>query len=246
MNGAIDNIKSGIASIATDVVDASGGDYQMGLVSFKDDVETDVDLAPGNAAAIQAGIAALTATDGFNLPEASDAALDTVVNGNSAGSDAGPCNAPFNSAGFRAGATKIAVLLTDNSPGGCNDTFTVDDENNAARVASDAAANNIRVSAIYNSDSPAPVTAGIMTNYAAETGGVYINTPGDGAGTSGAIQDIIDACGRSGRSCPLSQGYWKNHQSEWPAVFQDGYTIGGVFYTPWEILTILQHATKVG
>jgi len=47
MGGAIANIKAGISSIAGDVVAASGGDYQMGLVSFKDNVQTDVDLAAG-------------------------------------------------------------------------------------------------------------------------------------------------------------------------------------------------------
>ena len=106
MGGAIANVKAGIASIAADVVAASGGDYQMGLVTFKDDVQTDVDLAPGNEAAIQTGIAALAASGGNGGPEASDAALDTVINGTSAASDGGPCNQAFNSAGLRAGAVR--------------------------------------------------------------------------------------------------------------------------------------------
>jgi len=246
MSGAISNIKAGIASIAADVVAASGGDYQMALVSFKDTVETDVDLAPGNEAAVQAGIAALSASSGAGLPEASDAALDTVVNGTSAGSDAGPCNQPFNSAGLRPGAVKIAVMLTDNLPGGCNDSFTATDQANAARVANDASAADILISAIYNANSAAPVTAGIMTNYAATTGGVYVNTPSNGEGTSAAIEEIIAACGSGANNCPLSQGYWKNHLEAWPESAMSGLTVGGVFYNPWQLLTIFNTPPKQG
>jgi len=245
MGGAIANVKAGISSIANDVVLASGGDYQMALISFKDNVETDVDLAPGNSAAIQAGITALSATGGLFLPEASDAALDTVANGSSAGSDAGPCNQAFNSAGLRAGAVKIAVLLTDDLPGGCNDAFTATDAANATRVANDSAAGGILISAIYNADSPSLVTAGIMTNYAATTGGVYVNTPTNGDGTAAAIEDIIAACGSGADECPLSQGYWKNHLENWPDP-AGGLTIGGIHYTSWDVLMMFYTPPKKG
>lgn len=243
MDGAIANVKAGISSIAADVVAASGGDYQMGLVSFKDNVQTDVDLAAGNEAAVQAGITALVASAGAGGPEASDAALDTVVNGDSSGSDAGPCNAAFNSAGFRAGAVKIAIMLTDNFPGGCNDSFTAVDTANATRVANDASAAGIKISAIYNSSFPSATIIGIMTNYAATTGGVFVNTPSDGAGTALAIEDIIAACGSSANECPLTQGFWKNHPEDWPVT---DLTIGGMFYTAGELLTILQTPPKKG
>lgn len=246
MSGAISNIQSGISDIANKVVVASGGDYQMGLVSFKDSVETDVDLAPGNAAAIQAGVAALTGIGGGKTPEASDAALDTVINGNSDFSDGGPCNAPFNSAGLRPGATKIAILLTDQLPGGCSDSLEPGDIANAGRVAGDASAKNILISAIYNSDMPSALTAGIMTNYAAETGGIYLNTPSNGDGTTAAIDEILQACGSSAANCPLSQGFWKNHLLDWPPIALGGFEIGGVFYTPWQILTIFNAAPKRG
>jgi hypothetical protein len=245
MGGAIANVKAGIASIANDVVLASGGDYQMGLVSFKDNVQTDVDLAPGNQAAIQAGITALSASGGAGGPEASDAALDTVVNGTSAGSDAGPCNQPFNSVGFRAGAVKIAVMLTDNLPGGCNDSFTAVDVANAARVANDSAGANILISAIYNASSPSATVAGIMTNYAATTGGVYVNTPSNGDGTAAAIEGIIAACGSGANECPLSQGYWKNHLESWPDP-TGGLTMGGIHYTSWEVLMMFYTPPKQG
>jgi hypothetical protein len=246
MDGAISNVKLGISSIADDVVAASGGDYQMAVVSFSDAVETDEDLAPGNEVAVKLAINALFASGGLGAPEASDAALDTVVNGTSAGSDAGPCNQPFNSAGFRPGAVKIAVMLTDNLPGGCNDAFTVVDDVNAARVANDAAAAGILISAIYNEDSPSATTVGIMTNYAATTGGVFVNTPSNGDGTAAAIEEIIAACGSSANTCPLSQGYWKNHLEAWPESATSGMTIGGVFYTPWQLLTVMYTPPKKG
>lgn len=244
MGGAIDNVKSGIAAIAADVVTASGGDYQMGLVSFKDAPETDVDLAPSNDVAIQAAVAGLFATAGAGGPEASDASLDTVVNGTNPGSDAGPCGDAFNALGWRPGATKIAVMLTDNLPGGCNDAFTPGvDDTNAARVAGDASAGDIKISAIYNSNFPSALVVDIMTNYAATTGGVFVQTPASGAGTEVAIQDIIASCGSSADECPLSQGYWKNHEEHWDLTDM---TIGGTFYTAVQLDGILETPPKKG
>jgi hypothetical protein len=102
------------------------------------------------------------------------------------------------------------------------------------------------ISAIYNADSAAPSIAAIMTNYAATTGGVYVNTPTNGAGTAAAIEEIIAACGSSANNCPLSQGYWKNHLEAWPESAMSGLTVGGIFYTPWELLTIFSTPPKQG
>ena len=137
-------------------------------------------------------------------------------------------------------------MLTDNLPGGCNDGFTAADQANATRVANDAAAKNILISAIYNASSPDLITGGIMTNYAGTTGGVYVNTPTDGSGTATAIQEIIAACGSSTSNCPLSQGYWKNHLYNWPESAMAGLTIGGIAYSPWQLLKIFNTAPKQG
>jgi hypothetical protein len=66
MGGTIANIKTGINSIVNDVVTASGGDYQFGLVTFKDTVRVVNDLAPGNAARIAAEDARIAAEPPFH------------------------------------------------------------------------------------------------------------------------------------------------------------------------------------
>ena len=243
MGGAIANIKTGIASIIADAEVASGGDLNLALTTFKDAPETDVDL-PSDAATVSAAVAALTATGGDGGPEASDVALDAVVNGAGVDGDGVGCGDVFNAAAWRAGAVKIAIMLTDNLPGVCNDNYAggVDDAN-AARVANDASAAGIYISALYNDSSPDPVVEGIMNNYATTTGGQYVNTPSDGSGTSDAISEIIADCGSSANECPNSQGYWKNHPEAWPV---DELEIGGETYSADELLEILWTPPKKG
>lgn len=242
MGGAITNIQAGIASIVADVVTASGGNYQLGLVTFKDNPVTVVDLAAGNAAAVNAAVGGLSAGGGAGGPEASDAALDMVVNGTDAASGCG--GVLFNSAGFRPGADKIAIMLTDNLPAGCDDTFLAGtDDVNAGRVANDASVAGISISAIYNASTPSATVTGIMNNYAVTTGGVFVNTPSDGSGTEAAITDLIANCGNSADGCPLSQGYWKNHPDDWPV---EELTIGGITYDKDTLITILQTPPKKG
>ncbi len=80
MSGAISDVKSGLVSIISSIVTTSGGDYQLGLITFKDTVIVEEDFALSNAAVIQTKINSLTASGGGNGPEASDEALNTAVN----------------------------------------------------------------------------------------------------------------------------------------------------------------------
>jgi hypothetical protein len=131
------------------------------------------------------------------LPEASDEALNYVVNGGTACTlfePEGPLGA------FRGDCVKIAVLVTDALPGGCDDTYTPGvDDINAGNVAGDAASAGILISAVYvpTGTTPADLEA-IMMNYADATGGVYTEVASNGDGTGAAIQDIIEACGTPG------------------------------------------------
>jgi hypothetical protein len=186
----------------------------------------------------------LVASGGAGGPEASDVSLDAVVNGLGVDGDGVACGAFFSNGNFRAGAVKIAIMLTDNFPGGCSDSFTAADTANAARVANDASVANIRISALYNSSFPNATIVGIMNNYATTTGGQYVNTPSNGAGTAAAISEIIADCGSSANECPLSQGFWKNHAESWPVV--DGLEIGGWVYNNAELLEILNTPPKKG
>jgi hypothetical protein len=182
MGPAIDNVKAGLGDIVTAADTASGGDLQMGLVSFKDIVDVDQPLTM-TITDVETAINALFAFGGAGGPEASDEALNYVVNGASA------CTVeePFGPLGsFRGDCVKIAVMVTDNLPGGCDDIYTpgVDDVN-AAAVADAAAAAGILISAVFVG-TPTATELGIMQYYAAATGGVYSEVPFDGSGTGAA------------------------------------------------------------
>jgi len=243
MFGAIGNVQTGLASIITTATTASGGDLKMGLVSFKDTIEVDRPLT-FTIADVSTSVAALFASGGAGEPEASDEAVKYVATGASA------CgvSAPLGALGaFRSGCVKIAVLVTDARPGGCNDAYAdgVDDVN-AAAAATAAAVAGIKISAVLvgfgvipSAAHPLGVEQDVMANYAATTGGVSTTVPADGSGTAAAIDAIIAACGSS--ACPLTQGFWKTHAEVWAGT---SLTLGSQIYTDAELLVLLNTPTK--
>lgn len=212
MGPAIDNVKSEAASLLAQIDAASGGSDQLALVTFKDSVAVLEDLALGNDAAISAGLAGLVASGGNFLPEASDEAANTVINGLAAADRApGQQTGDFDGV-FRAGAVKILILVTDALPGGFDDTFTagVDDVNAHAR-ALEAAGAGILISAIYvPTDGSDPTEAAIMMDYATTTGGAFIETNADGTGTANAIASIIENCGGGNDTVGVTKFYDAN------------------------------------
>jgi hypothetical protein len=200
MGGAIDSVKAGLTSILNDIESASGNDYRLALVTFKDTVAVGVTFAPQNKDNVAAAINALTVSGGNNIPEASDEALNTVVNA----LPARPGQVGDFTPAFRDGALKIIILITDAEPGGFDDTFTpgVDDVNAHARAV-EAAGNGILISAVIIGSNGLAQT--IMQDYADTTGGRLVDGGSTGAGTGAAIVDIIAACGGGGGctvTCP--------------------------------------------
>ena len=195
MGGAINNVKTELNSIL-DCIDAvSDGDYRLSLVTFKDNITIHNNFAAANKAAVSASILALTAGGGGGEPEASDEALNTVVNALAAGGR--PQNIDF-TPDWRAAAKKIVILVTDARPAGFDDSYTGGVDNvNAATRATQAAGRGILISAIYTETSTtnSATIIPIMQNYATTTGGVYIKTPSDGSGTGDAMIQIISTCG---------------------------------------------------
>ncbi|MFD9741005.1 vWA domain-containing protein [Umezawaea sp. NPDC059074] len=195
MGGTITNLKAGINSIVNDVVTASGGDYQFGLVTFKDTVNVVNDLAPGNAAAVTNYVTnTLAAGGGGGEPEASDEAVNTAVNRLPALGR--PQTGNFSGV-WRSNATKFVVLVTDARPGGFDDTYTVGTDNaNAAARATEALGVGIKISAVYvpTSSTYSPTIVPIMQNYATTTGGAYLQAQPDGSGTATAIQRFLSDC----------------------------------------------------
>ena len=199
MGGALCNVKIAIAALIDQIACASGDDFQLGLLTFKDDVVVLNDLAAGNRDAVEAHVQQLFASGGNGGPEASDEALNTAINGlDEADRDPGQQTGDFDGT-WRPGAVKIAILITDAPPAGFDDQYTIGiDDVNAHARALEAAAAGIQISAVF------VPTAGnysgqveVMQDYAATTGGLYLETAPDGAGTALAIDEVILSCGGS-------------------------------------------------
>ncbi|HXG59272.1 MAG TPA: vWA domain-containing protein [Thermoanaerobaculia bacterium] len=205
MGGAIDNVKAELPAIITQIQNASGGDFRLGLVEFKDEVIVVADIAGGNIEAITAGINGLSASGGASEPEASDEAIKTVIRGlRAADRGEGQQTGDF-VGGFRPEATKIVILITDARPAGFDDRFTAGvDDAQAAALATEAATKGIRISAVFVPTSAAvafdvvETVRTIMQSYASLSGGIYVETEEDGTGTADAVKDIIAGCGGFG------------------------------------------------
>ena len=182
----------------------SRGQFRLGLISFRDDIDVDLDLGtherPEAAeAAFRRALAGLEAHGGQGGPEASDEALRTAVEGIPGGGNR-PQRGDFTAA-WEA-HSRILVLVTDNLPGGFDDTFTPGEDDRRARAIADRARDrDIRISSIYipttgGYTEPAdPRKAEIMRSYAQLTGGIYAETQESGAGAAEAIARIVRACG---------------------------------------------------
>ncbi|MCR9219131.1 MAG: VWA domain-containing protein [Alphaproteobacteria bacterium] len=187
-----------------DLVDlVSRGRYRLGLITFRDDIDVDLDLTPEGEAeaadhAFRRALFQLRAEGGEGGPEASDEALRTAVEG-LPGGGARPQRGDF-SGDWRA-HSRILVLITDNLPGGFDDHYREgEDDANAREVAGRALARGVRISAIYiptdgNRPAPDPRRAEVMRAYALLTGGLFIQVQRSGAGAAEAIAQIIEACG---------------------------------------------------
>lgn len=196
MGTSIDNVKTGLGTILGQLATASGGDLQLALVTFKDDVTVWDDLAAGNGASVSANILGLFASGGAGYAESSDEALNTAINGlDVADRPLGLQTGDFNGT-WRPAAVKIAILVTDAPPGGFDDLYTpgVDDVNANAR-ALEAAGAGILISAVYiDYGFPDPDSVAVMMDYATTTGGFYLEDT-DGSGTAAAVETIIAGCG---------------------------------------------------
>ncbi|MEV0680864.1 vWA domain-containing protein [Actinosynnema sp. NPDC050436] len=200
MGGAIANLKTGINQIAQEVENLTGLDYRLGLATFKDNITVVNNFAPNNRTPVIAGVNALAASGGNQEPEASDEALNTVVNNLPAAGR--PQNVDF-SVGWRSNATRLAILITDARPGGFDDAYDTSsadvDQNNAALRATQALSKGIKISSVYvptNNYYTTPIVP-IMQNYANTTGGLYTQAQPDGSGVSTAIIDFLRDCKRS-------------------------------------------------
>jgi uncharacterized protein YegL len=190
MGGAISNIATGLIDVIS-TAETTCGDIQCGVITFADDVQVDQPLVAGTAGC-SAAVAALFASGGAGLPEASDEALREAFT-------ATVCalTGDFDPAAWRAGCCKVAILVTDAEPAGCDDTFSVGtDDVNAHARALEAAALGVQIGALFvpTGGDPSGTITPIMIDYAATTDGVFGQTNADGTGTSSAIEQVILNC----------------------------------------------------
>jgi uncharacterized protein YegL len=206
MQGSLDNIKADLNAILNDIQRASGNDYRLSLVTFRDDVTVRVSLADQNRDVIATQLNALMAEGGMRIPEASDEALNTVIN--SLAASGRPQTGDFSPA-FRDRAFKIVILLTDAPPGGFDDRYEAGvDDKNAHTLAELAKSKNIKISAIYvpTFAEDTALVKPIMQDYATTTTGFYLETIQNGTGTAAAIRSIIAGCGSTTTVPTVGQG----------------------------------------
>jgi hypothetical protein len=201
MGGAINDVKAELPAIVGTAQAASCGDLRIGLVTFPEDNVVVSQPFTTNITAVQNAIQAIVAgagTAGAGEPESSDEALQYVITGAAAldtNCSVVVSNGPFGT--FRPPCVKIAVLITDAHPGGCDDKFTVGvDDVHAHNVALAAANAGILIAAIYVPTSgEMPDIKAIMQDYANTSGGTFVETESNGVGTGEGIADIVATCG---------------------------------------------------
>ena len=196
MRGAINNVKSELAGLLDDIETASGNNYRLSLVTFGDDISVQENFSVGNRASIAAKINNLSASGGGGSPEASDEALNTVVN--TLPASGRPQDIDF-TPGFRRGVHRIILFVTDALPAGFDDRFTLDlDDIHAHQVAQQAATMSINIESIYVPTGNDSRIKPIMQDYADTTGGLFTEADSDGTGSGRGFRDAITACGGSG------------------------------------------------
>lgn len=217
MGGAIENVQAGVADIIAAVVATSSGDYRLGLVRFEDSIDVLDDLALGNAESVRAHLLAedFWQGGGSGKPEASDEALNTVLNRLRVADrppgfptmidDRGRVRelgdyyqlGDFTQA-FRAEASRIVVLVTDAPPAGFTDVVSPATIAHAHAMAVRAAELGVRIAAVFvPTEGDYAGQRAVMLDYAVTSGGVMWETAADASDLAGAIIDIINAraCG---------------------------------------------------
>ena len=200
MSSAIDNIKANLPTIVgqADLADEDGT-ARIGLILFDDSV-TVVDPLSTARATVLASIGGISAGGGAGLPEASNEAKNTAVNELAARAGQTGDFAPTAADAWN-GTTNILVVITDDLPGGFDDTFDDPaDRDSLETYGEDAAAAdpNILVSDILVNTTSPNFDADLISMFQADadaSGGILTVDNNAGNDTAQAIIDIIADCG---------------------------------------------------
>lgn len=211
MGGAIGNVVSEIPNIALAAQAASGGDLNVGFVTFGDNVVVKQPLGPDPGLALLLANLGTVGSGGGDAAEPSDEAKNTVTHnlgpgsrpdvlGNSIGSQIGDFSSPWRGAG----TLKLAVLITDAPSNGFSEGQPGLDAYGSAPIFATHMANlgNDALGLGINWFDVFVPTAGdydgqvaSMTADATNSGGAFLQVAADGTGTGNAITKILDTCG---------------------------------------------------
>ncbi len=191
MAGAINNIKTGLADILNLADDLSCGNLRAGVVAFRDDVQVLQTLTPNMTDVISA-LNTISAYGGTGWAEASDQALHEL-------SSTAACltAGDFDPSDWTTECCKVAILVTDAPPAGCDDNYAVGtDDVSAQTVATDLANMGVHIGSllVLGDVYPDPDAQPLMINYATVTDGMYGEVLPNGSGTSAAIEQVILNC----------------------------------------------------
>jgi hypothetical protein len=221
MGTSLANFQSNFSQLLVQIQQSSSGDYRLGLVTFKDTVTVLNDLSAGNDASVSANIAGLVASGGNNEPEASDEALNTVLNN----LPARPGQTGNFSGYWRTGARRFVVLLTDARPAGFDDNYVAGtDDVQAHAQAVTAATLGIKLHAVYvTHGAPNPTIASVMQDYAITSQGLYRETQPNGTDAYLAVRDFLSGCRTA------SDVWMQDHPSD---VGQEPHGLNPIYYSP--------------
>ena len=208
MVDVISEVQNQVNVVADSVTRASNGNYQFGLVvAPANNVVVLLDLDPNNRDAFGTATGKMGVVGSCGEPAAWDDGIDTVLNALAAGRKTGGGNGTqtgtFSTSKFRAGATKIVIVISDARPNhtvGCDYTPGSDD-NFVLSLAAQASTNDIRLATVFVPTQSAqafgfiPTIQAIMQQMADTSGGIYLETQPDASDLASVIQDIISNCG---------------------------------------------------
>ena len=189
MYNALDSIKGANWTIIHNaLVAASGGDYRLALVTFKDNVT----LRSNWTNNINVPISSLSPGGGGGEPEASDEALQDVLDN------------PSLLGSWRPNARRLVIFMTDARPGGFTNTPYSLGTGLAEAMANLAAWRGIQVAAVavnYTNTWVSPRPRLFTVRYANRSPGRNIPTYADGQPAAGgtlaaALADFIADCGQ--------------------------------------------------
>jgi hypothetical protein len=180
MSKTINEMKSQVRDYVNHIKSISGGNYRLGLITFKDadEIDIDVGMSDNNEAQFIAGMGSVIASGGGDGPEAHVEATQQAVDG-----DAG---------NWRPTSAKIIITITDSRPG-AGDTAAIP-------VANKAKSQDIRISGIQ-----VPVSGGgflkgpevSLKYYTSITGGVFIKSSSNRA-EDAIIDGALTVCKEGG------------------------------------------------